>query len=260
MDFPPRRSDDDAGLTVAGLCKSFSSPAGMLIEVLRGVSFSVAPGEAVAISGASGAGKSTLLHLLGSLEKGEAGNIELGTLDVTRASPKDLAQFRNHQVGFVFQFHHLLPDLTAAENVAMPLMISRASKRESLTRAVQLLEDLGLRERTHHPIRHLSGGEQQRVAVARALVKNPRLVLADEPTGNLDTGTGDEIATALLAYAQSHQASIVIATHNERVARLCDRTLVLAEGKLTRAGSVAGDHSDQGSLPVSIKGFRPPHG
>ena len=235
LDFRPRKSDDDAGLKAAGLCKSFASPTGTLIEVLRGVSFSVAPGEAVAISGASGAGKSTLLHLLGSLEKADKGSIELGTFEVTRTSPGRLAQFRNNQVGFVFQFHHLLPDLTAAENVAMPLMISRASKQESLTRAVQLLGDLGLRERAHHPIRHLSGGEQQRVAIARALVKDPRLVLADEPTGNLDTVTGDEIATALLAYARSRQASIVIATHNERVARLCDRTLVLANGKLTEA-------------------------
>jgi lipoprotein-releasing system ATP-binding protein len=230
-------------LKAAGLCKSFTSPAGTLIEVLRDVSFSVAPGEAVAISGASGAGKSTLLHLLGSLEKADQGTIELGTFDVTRSSPGRLAQFRNHQVGFVFQFHHLLPDLTAAENVAMPLLISRTSKREALTRALQLLGDLGLRERADHPIRHLSGGEQQRVAIARALVKEPRLVLADEPTGNLDMVTGDEIATFLLAYARSRQASIVIATHNERLARLCDRTLMLAEGKLTTAASSGASHS-----------------
>ena len=235
LDSRPRGPEDDVGLKAAGLCKSFASPTGALIEVLRGVSFSVAPGEAVAISGASGAGKSTLLHLLGSLEKADKGSIGLGTFEVTRTSPGRLAQFRNNQVGFVFQFHHLLPDLTAAENVAMPLLISRASKRESLKRAVQLLEDLGLRERSDHPIRHLSGGEQQRVAIARALVKEPRLVLADEPTGNLDTVTGDEIAMTLLAYARSHRASVVIATHNERVARLCDRTLVLAEGKLTPA-------------------------
>src|SRR5207253_7953639 len=129
VDFGSHRSNNDAGLKAAGLCKSFASPTGTLIEVLRGVSFSVAAGEAVAISGASGAGKSTLLHLLGGLEKADKGTIELGTLDVTRASPKGLARFRNNQVGFVFQFHHLLPDLTAAENVAMPLLISRVSKR-----------------------------------------------------------------------------------------------------------------------------------
>ena len=244
LDLEAHRSDESSGLNAAGLCKSFASPSGALIEVLRDVSFSIAPGEAVAISGASGAGKSTLLHLLGSLEKADKGTIKVGALEVTRTSPGRLAQFRNNQVGFVFQFHHLLPDLTAAENVAMPLLISRASRRESLSRAVQLLGELGLGERTHHPIRHLSGGEQQRVAIARALVKDPRLVLADEPTGNLDAVTGDEIATALIAYARSRQASIVIATHNERVARLCDRTLVLTEGKLTRAGSGVGPHSD----------------
>ncbi len=244
LDFQPRRPDDHVGLKAAGVCKSFASPTGKPIEVLRGVSFSVAPGEAVAISGASGAGKSTLLHLLGGLEKADEGDIQLGTFDVTRTSPGPLAQFRNNQVGFVFQFHHLLPDLTAAENVAMPLLISRTSKRESLQRAVHLLEELGLRERAHHPIRQLSGGEQQRVAIARALVKEPRLILADEPTGNLDTGTGDEIAASLLAYARSRLASIVIATHNERLARLCDRTLVLAGGKLTRAGCGEGDHAD----------------
>ncbi|MEP6706270.1 MAG: ABC transporter ATP-binding protein [Pyrinomonadaceae bacterium] len=240
----PLRLDEHLGLKAAGLFKSFTSPTGKPIEVLRGVSFSVAPGEAVAIRGASGAGKSTLLHLLGGLEKADEGNIQLGTFDVTGTSSGSLAQFRNNEVGFVFQFHHLLPDLTAAENVALPLLISRTSKREGLERAVFLLEDLGLRERAHHPIRHLSGGEQQRVAIARALVKEPRLVLADEPTGNLDTGTGDEIAASLLAYSRSRRASLVIATHNERLARLCDRTLVLAEGKLTRAGCGEGNRAD----------------
>jgi len=233
----------DSGLRVNGLRKSFSSPTGAPIKVLCGVSFSVVPGEAIAITGASGAGKSTLLHLLGGLEAADEGSIILGQVDITQTPATRLAEFRNHEIGFVFQFHHLLPDLTAVENVAMPLLIGRTPKPESLRRALQVLERLGLLERADHPISHLSGGEQQRVAVARALVKEPRLVLADEPTGNLDTPTADDIATALLAYARSRKAMIVIATHNERVAGLSHRTLVLAGGKLTTAGTRTGNHS-----------------
>jgi lipoprotein-releasing system ATP-binding protein len=225
----------DLGLNVNGVCKAFKSPDGNLIEVLRGVSFAVEPGEAVAITGASGAGKSTLLHLLGGLEAADEGRIALGDVDITEQAPAALAQFRNEAIGFVFQFHHLLPDLSAAENVAMPLLISRVSKHQSLAPALQILETLGLRDRADHPVRHLSGGEQQRVAVARALVKQPRLVLADEPTGNLDNATGDEIAEILLAYCRSRRAMVVIATHNERLAARCDRPLALANGRLTPA-------------------------
>jgi len=225
----------DVGLNASGVCKSFKSPDGKLIEVLRGVSFTVTPGETLAITGASGAGKSTLLHLLGGLESADAGRIALGEFDITNGSPTALARFRNESIGFVFQFHHLLPDLTAVENVAMPLMISRTSRQESVTRALQMLDSLGLRERADHPIRHLSGGEQQRVAVARALMKQPRLVLADEPTGNLDSGMADEITSFLATYSRSRPAIVIVATHNQTLAGLCDRALVLSDGRSTRA-------------------------
>lgn len=227
----------DVGLRISGVCKSFKSPDGNLIEVLRDVSFSVAPGETLAITGASGAGKSTLLHLLGGLESADAGRIALGEFDITKGSPAALARFRNEAIGFVFQFHHLLPDLTAIENVAMPLMISRASRQDSMARGLHMLESLGLRDRTDHAVRNLSGGEQQRTAVARALVKEPRLVVADEPTGNLDSGMADEITSFLTAYARSHQAIVVVATHNQTLAGRCNRALVLSDGRLSKATS-----------------------
>jgi lipoprotein-releasing system ATP-binding protein len=222
----------DVRLIVRRISKSFKSPDGKLIKVLRDVSFEIGPGETAAVTGASGAGKSTLLHLLGGLEDADKGRITFGDSDITQSSPGAMARLRNESIGFVFQFHHLLPDLTAAENVAMPLLIGRAPRAESMARALELLASLGLRDRADHPVRPLSGGEQQRVAVARALVKRPTLVLADEPTGNLDTATGENIAETLLAYARSQRAIVLIATHNERVARGCDRTLVLSEGKL----------------------------
>jgi lipoprotein-releasing system ATP-binding protein len=220
-------------LTVTDLRKGFTSPAGEKIEVLRGVSFSAAPGETVAIMGSSGAGKSTLLHLLGGLEAPDHGTIVVGQFSIESARPAALARFRNSRVGFVFQFHHLLPDLTAAENVGMPLMINRTSRREALRRAVSALEGVGLGERISHPAGHLSGGEQQRVAVCRALISRPALVLADEPTGNLDTAIGDEIARSLVSYARKQRALVVIATHNQAVAELCDQTLLLRDGRLS---------------------------
>jgi len=221
-----------ARLVVEDLQKSFRTPAGARLEVLRGVSFSAAAGEMLAIMGASGAGKSTLLHLLGGLEEADGGRVLLSEFEVTRASASALAEYRNETVGFVFQFHHLLPDLTAAENVALPLLISRAGGRESREQAIAALESMKLGERMDHPVTHLSGGEQQRVALARALVKRPRLVLADEPTGNLDAATGDEIAALLNAYCHSTRAIIIIATHNSNIARACDRTLLLEKGRI----------------------------
>ena len=224
--------NSDAGLIVSDLKKSFRTPAGAELEVLRGVSFSAGRGEMLAITGASGAGKSTLLHTLGGLEAADGGLIRLDDLEITESPAARLARYRNEAVGFVFQFHHLLPDLTALENVSLPLLISRVSWRESLQQAVAALEGVGLGERAAHPVAHLSGGEQQRVALARALIKRPRLVLADEPTGNLDAPMGDEIGQLLKAYCREHQALAVIATHNARLAEMCDRTLVLEEGRV----------------------------
>lgn len=221
-------------LVVNDLRKCFSSANGERIEVLRGASFSAGGGEAVAVMGSSGAGKSTLLHLLGGLEAADHGTIVAGEFAIDRAGPSALARFRNEQVGFVFQFHHLLPDLTATENVSMPLLINRTSRRRAMRRAAEELEGVGLESRiTASVVGHLSGGEQQRVAVCRALVTRPALVLADEPTGNLDTEIGDEIARSLVFYARETQAIVIIATHNLRLAQICDRTLVLRDGRLS---------------------------
>lgn len=228
----------DVGLSVTDLRKSFSSPAGERLDVLRGVSFDADVGEAVAIVGASGTGKSTLLHLVGGLEEPDHGRIALGSFEVDHAALATLAKFRRNQIGLVFQFHHLLSDLSAAENVALPLMIARAGRREAMTQAVQSLENLGLGSRVAHPVGHLSGGEQQRVAVCRALITGPSLVLADEPTGNLDASFAEEIGKTLTAYARSRGAIVLLATHNERLAQLCDRILVLKEGRLYESGKV----------------------
>jgi lipoprotein-releasing system ATP-binding protein len=201
--------------------------------VLRNASLTAQPGEMTAIMGASGAGKSTLLHILGGLEAADAGLVRLGDFEVTRAQGASLARYRNEDVGFVFQFHHLLPDLTAAENVALPLTISRAARGESRLRAVAALEAVGLNERASYPAGQLSGGEQQRVALARALIRRPRLVLADEPTGNLDAAAGSEIGALLCSYCRASRGIVVIATHNERLAEMCDRILLLDDGMIT---------------------------
>lgn len=226
------RSPGASGLRTLDLYKSFRGPVGERLEVLRGLSFAVEAGEMVAVVGPSGAGKSTLLHLLGGLEAADAGSIRLDEFEITRAGSARLSAFRGESVGFVFQAHHLLADLTAAENVALPLLINRSNQRESMTRAAALLKSIGLGERLMQRVGLLSGGEQQRVALARALVKRPRMVLADEPTGNLDTATGDEIAARLASFCEEQRAAVVVATHNERVANLCHRVLVLREGKL----------------------------
>jgi lipoprotein-releasing system ATP-binding protein len=228
-----RKSKIANRLVVRDLRKAFRSPGGVHLEVLRGVSFTVSAGEVVAVMGASGAGKSTLLHLLGGLEAADDGQVVLGDFDLTRASGSRLAAFRNESIGFVFQFHHLLPDLTAAENVVLPLVINRCGWRESRLRVAAALERVRLDARkAAHRVGHLSGGEQQRVAVARALVKEPRLVLCDEPTGNLDAEAGEQIIRLLISFCHERAAAGVVATHNEGLASLCDRRLLLRNGSL----------------------------
>jgi lipoprotein-releasing system ATP-binding protein len=200
--------------------------------VLRGVSFAAEAGELLAIVGASGAGKSTLLHLCGGLDAADAGAVRAFDFDVTRAAPAELTAWRARAVGFVFQFHHLLPALTTAENVMMPLLIARRGRREARVAAARALAEVGLSGRANHLPGELSGGEQQRAAIARAVVADPRLVLADEPTGNLDARAGEAVGELLARIARSRGACVLVATHNERLARLCDRTLTLAEGLL----------------------------
>jgi lipoprotein-releasing system ATP-binding protein len=203
-------------INVVDLRKSFIAPNGERIEVLRGVTFSARPGESIAITGASGSGKSTLLHLLGGLETADHGTID---------------RLESQQIGFVFQFHYLLADLSAVENVALPLLIARRKRDQAFDSSLSLLKEVGLEARADHPISHLSGGEQQRVAVARALIMEPKLLLADEPTGNLDIAISEEIGHALVSYAHKHSAITLIATHNPILAQLCDRSLVLEDGR-----------------------------
>ena len=222
----------DLGLKVHDLRKSYESPNGDRIEVLRSISFSVVPGESLAIIGPSGTGKSTLLNLLGGLDSPDHGSVSVGPFEITSASSSSLTRFRNQRLGFIFQFHHLMLDLTAVENVSLPLMIRRTARSEALSRAREMLESAGLRDRGEHLVSHLSGGEQQRVAVCRALVTSPSLVLADEPTGNLDAVNSDIVARSLIEYARKNGSVVVIATHNQKLAGLCDRTLELHDGRL----------------------------
>jgi lipoprotein-releasing system ATP-binding protein len=200
--------------------------------VLRNLDFEVQAGERIAIVGASGVGKSTLLHLLGALDRPTSGTLQFDGVDLLTRSEAELAAFRNNEVGFVFQFHHLLGDFTALENVMLPGLIAGESFRSVRTRATSLLERVGLGPRLHHRPGELSGGEQQRVAVARAVSRKPRLLLADEPTGNLDPSTGDDVQALLLALNREHGAALVVATHNDRLALAMDRTLRLADGRL----------------------------
>jgi len=221
------------GLVVRRLCKAFRTPSGGVIEVLRGVELAVEAGAMAGVMGPSGVGKSTLLHLLGGLDSADAGEIRLGEADIAGARGATLARLRNEQIGFVFQFHHLLPDLTAAENVSMPLLIKRTPRARALAQAVEMLERVGLSGRGREPVGLLSGGEQQRVQIARAVITHPRLILADEPTGNLDARAGDEVGALLASFCREEGACVVVATHNLALARLCDRVLLLSDGRLT---------------------------
>jgi lipoprotein-releasing system ATP-binding protein len=223
-----------AFLEVSGLHKSY--PAGrQVIAVLRGLDLEVARGEMVAVIGASGVGKSTLLHVLGGLDTPDAGTIRVGETALTALDDDGRVAFRNRQVGFVFQFHHLLPEFSALENAEMPMRIARQPLEAARRRATDLLSRVGLGERLTHRPGTLSGGEQQRVAVARALVMEPALVLADEPTGDLDEHTADALHALLREIHRERQLTSVIATHNMRLASACDRVLRLEDGRLRPA-------------------------
>lgn len=205
------------------------------IEVLRGVEMQVATGEMVAIVGPSGAGKSTLLHLMGGLERPAQGTIRYQEVDLLTLRDDQLADFRNCHIGFVFQFHHLLPEFSALENTMMPALIQRRPKSEAQQEARRLLVEVGLGDRLHHRPGELSGGEQQRVAVARALMNQPDVVLADEPTGNLDRGTGQAIQKLLRRLNEELQQTFVIVTHDMEFAAHMDRAVSLVDGKVSTA-------------------------
>jgi lipoprotein-releasing system ATP-binding protein len=217
---------------IRALRKSFLH-GGRTIEVLRGIDLDLAAGEMVAVVGSSGVGKSTLLHVLGTLDQPTSGSIAYDGVDVTRLSSARLADFRNHTIGFVFQFHHLLPEFTAEENCAMPALISGVARGEALVRARGLLERVGLGHRLTHRPGELSGGEQQRVALARALIMQPRVLLADEPTGNLDTHTGEEIHGLVVELNRERGMTMLVVTHNEDLAARMPRRVHMVDGLLT---------------------------
>lgn len=220
-----------AFLDVQALNKAFDLGA-QRIHVLRDLDLKVAHGEMVAIVGASGVGKSTLLHLLGGLDRPDSGRILVADTDLRALGDADLVQFRNRNVGFVFQFHHLLPEFDATENVEMPMRIARRSQTEARARALDLLERVALSDRVKHRPGLMSGGEQQRVAVARALTMKPSLLLADEPTGDLDENTAESLQTLLRQMHAEQGLTSVIATHNPKLASACDRVLRLERGQL----------------------------
>ncbi|MFD1612986.1 ABC transporter ATP-binding protein [Sphingomonas tabacisoli] len=218
-------------LSTAGLTRSFTQ-GGQTIEVLRGVDLTVAPGEIVALLGPSGSGKSTLLQAVGLLEGGFGGSIRIAGEEVSKVDSDRRTQVRRDRIGFVYQFHHLLPDFSAEENVVLPQLIRDAEPAEARARAEALLGALGLGHRLSHRPSQLSGGEQQRVAVARALANRPALVLADEPTGNLDEATADVVFEEFLRLVRGEGSAALVATHNERLAMRMDRVLRLHEGRL----------------------------
>ena len=202
------------------------------LNVLKGVSVNIQKGEVISIVGASGAGKTTLLHILGTLDKANNGTLEINGVKIHELNDKKLAEFRNKNIGFVFQFHHLLPEFTALENVCIPAFIAGISKSAAEEKAIELLTFLGLQNRLDHKPAALSGGEQQRVAVARALINNPAVVLADEPSGNLDSATAKELHSLFFTLRQKFNQTFVIVTHNEELANMADRKLVMLDGNL----------------------------
>ena len=203
------------------------------VEVFRDLDLSIEKGELAAVVGESGAGKSTLLHLLGGLDRPTSGSVILDKFDIVQARELDLSRFRNRQIGFVFQFHHLLPEFTALENVMMPDLIAGKSLGASRERARELLDRVGVAKRGGNRPGELSGGEQQRVAIARALASSPQLLLADEPTGNLDAGTGESIEELIRSLQAEQKLTAVIVTHNQKLASRCDRVFELDAGRLS---------------------------
>ncbi|MGK0315096.1 MAG: lipoprotein-releasing system ATP-binding protein [Saprospiraceae bacterium] len=202
------------------------------LHVLKGIDLNVQKGEIVSIVGKSGAGKSTLLHILGTLDESDKGQLWIDDVEVSKLNQKEIAQFRNKKIGFIFQFHHLLNEFTAAENVAIPAFIAGEPKEKSLKRAKELLDYLGLADRTSHKPNELSGGEQQRVAVARALMNEPSVVYADEPSGNLDKSTSEELHNLIFQLRKEMNQTFVIVTHNEELAALSDRTITMEDGQI----------------------------
>ena len=200
------------------------------LQVLKGINLMVEKGEIISIVGASGAGKSTLLHIIGTLDKADQGTVAIEGTEINAFSDKKLSDFRNQKIGFVFQFHHLLPEFTALENICIPSFIGGYSKSEAVEKANELLEFLDLKQRAHHKPSELSGGEQQRVAVARALINKPAVILADEPSGNLDSSSSYELHQLFFKLRDAYQQTFIIVTHNKELANMADRKLEIQDG------------------------------
>jgi len=218
-------------ITVTNLYKSFPM-GGQTLTVLKGVNLQIQRGELIAIVGASGAGKSTLLHIIGTLDRPTTGMVHFDSQDLFQLSEGEQADFRNRRIGFVFQFHHLLPEFTALENACMPALIQRHNLADIEPEATALLQEVGLGDRLHHKPGELSGGEQQRVAVARALLQKPDLVLADEPTGNLDTHTGEALFAMMRGLNKARGTTFVIVTHNDKLSAQADRIVHMQDGQI----------------------------
>ena len=216
-------------IQINGLEKSYGT-----LQVLKGINLEIADRSVISIVGASGAGKSTLLHLIGTLDKPDNGKVLIDGTDLYILSDKELAAYRNQNIGFVFQFHHLLPEFTAVENVALPAMIAGKSKAEAMKRAEELLDFLKLKERLTHKPSQLSGGEQQRVAVARALVNNPKLILADEPSGNLDSENASKLHQLFFDLRDQFHQTFIVVTHNNELAEMSDRKITIKDGQIVR--------------------------
>ena len=212
-------------IEVKGIHKSFGK-----LEVLKGINLSVKRGEVVAIVGASGAGKSTLLHIIGTIDKADSGTVIIDNTEVLKLKDKQLATFRNRKISFVFQFHHLLPEFDALENVCIPAFISGQSRKSAEKQALEILDFMGLSERTHHKPGELSGGEQQRVAIARALINSPAVVLMDEPSGNLDSKSSQTLHKLFFDLRDKFGQTFVIVTHNKELAEMTDRILTIKDG------------------------------
>ena len=226
-----------------GIVKSFGK-----LQVLKGIDFHAGKSEIISIMGASGAGKSTLLQILGTLSTPDGGTLEIDGTDVLRLGQKTLSVFRNRKIGFVFQFHHLLPEFTSLENVMIPALIAGRTEKEAKGAAMALLSDLGLEERMSHKPSELSGGEQQRVAIARALVNSPSVLFADEPSGNLDSRTKEDLHRLFLSLRDRYGQTIVIVTHDPQLAGLCDRTMYMKDGLFL--GEENAPEPESGNVPV----------
>lgn len=217
-------------IKTSGLTKEYQVSKTEKLKVLKGIDTEIFEGEIVTIVGPSGAGKSTLLHIMGTLDKPSEGNVIFDGEDVFRLSSNDLARFRNTRIGFVFQFHHLLPEFSAIENVCLAAMIAGKTMKQAEPKAKELLTEVGLGSRLEHKPSELSGGEAQRVAIARALINSPKVILADEPTGNLDTKNSDEVMHLIFDLRKKYNQTFVIVTHNEKFAEMTDRTLKMIDG------------------------------